>query len=95
MPATVKVLAFDYLRFGTLAGVLQKIAADATPDPRTGELGYSAIVVTDRAHLGTRAGDLAVAPGMLVEVDLKIGERTILAYLTDRIFRLKEAFREG
>jgi hypothetical protein len=32
---------------------------------------------------------------MLVEVDLKIGERTILAYLTDRIFRLKEAFREG
>lgn len=95
MPATVKVLAFDYLRFGTLEGVLQKIAADATPDPRTGELTYSVIVVTDRAHLGTHAGELAVAPGMLVEVDLKIGERTILAYLTDRIFRLKEAFKEG
>ena len=34
-------------------------------------------------------------PGMVVDVDLKIGERTILSYLTDRIFRLQEAFREG
>ena len=48
MPATVKVRAFDYLRFGTLDGVLQKVAADATPDPRTGELTYAVTVVTDR-----------------------------------------------
>ena len=34
-------------------------------------------------------------PGMVVDVDLKIGERTILSYLTDRIFRFREAFREG
>jgi hypothetical protein len=32
---------------------------------------------------------------MLVDVDLKVGERTVLSYLTDRIFRLGEAFREG
>ena len=32
---------------------------------------------------------------MVVDVDLKIGERTILSYLADRIFRLREAFREG
>ena len=56
MPATVKVRAFDYLRFGTLDGVLQKVAADATPDPRTGELTYAVTVVTDRAHLGARPG---------------------------------------
>ena len=36
-----------------------------------------------------------VSPGMAVDVELKVGERTILSYLTDRIFRLKEAFREG
>ena len=34
MPATVKVRAFDYLRFGTLEGVLQKVAADATQRTR-------------------------------------------------------------
>ena len=95
MPATVKVRAFDYLRFGTLEGVLQKVAADATPDPRTGELTYAVTIVTERAHLGAAAGEFDVAPGMVVDVDLKIGERTILSYLTDRIFRLQEAFREG
>jgi multidrug efflux pump subunit AcrA (membrane-fusion protein) len=94
-PATVKVRAFDYLRYGTLDGTLQKIAADATPDPRTGELTYAVTVVTGRAHLGPGPDEFAVAPGMLVDVDLKVGQRTILSYLTDRILRLREAFREG
>jgi membrane fusion protein, adhesin transport system len=71
------------------------VAADATPDPRTGELAYAVTVVTDRAHLGPVPGDLDVGPGMVVDVDLRVGERTILSYLTDRIFRLGEAFREG
>jgi multidrug efflux pump subunit AcrA (membrane-fusion protein) len=95
LKAAVKVRTFDYLRFGTLEGVLQKIAADAAPDPRTGELTYAVTVLIDRDHLGARAGDLAVTPGMVVDVDLKVGERTILSYLTDRIFRWGEAFREG
>ena len=33
---------------------------------------------------------------MAVEVELMVGGRTILSYLTDRIFRLQDAaFREG
>ena len=95
MPATVKVRAFDYLRYGALDGVLQKVAADAAPDPRTGELAYAVTVLTARGHLDQRAGELEVVPGMMVDVDLKIGERTILSYLTDRIFRFREAFRDG
>ena len=75
--------------------MLQKVAADATPDPRTGELAYAVTVVTDRDHLGAGPGELDVVPGMVVDVDLKVGERTILSYLTDRIFRFQEAFREG
>ena len=95
LKATVKVRTFDYLRFGTLDGVLQKIAADATADPRTGELAYAVTILTDSERLGTGSGALSVAPGMIVDVDLKIGERTILSYLTDRVFRWREAFREG
>lgn len=95
MPATVKVRAFDYLRFGTLEGSLEKVAADASPDPRTGELGYDVTVATARQRLGAEPGQLEVVPGMVVDVELKVGERTILSYLTDRIVRLGEAFREG
>jgi membrane fusion protein, adhesin transport system len=95
VPAKVKIRAFDYLRYGSLDGVLQKVAADAAPDPRTGELAYAVTILTDRGHLGRRPGELDVVPGMVVDVDLKIGERTILSYLTDRIFRFQKAFREG
>jgi len=35
-------------------------------------------------------------PGMIVDIELQVGERTILSYLTDRILRLREdAFRDG
>jgi membrane fusion protein, adhesin transport system len=95
MPAQVKVRAFDYLRFGTLEGTVRRVAADATPDPRTGALAYAVTVATDREHLGALPGDLDVAPGMVVDVELKVGERTILSYLTDRILTFGEAFREG
>jgi membrane fusion protein, adhesin transport system len=94
--ATVKVRAFDFLRYGTLEGRIERIAADATADPESGTYPYRIVVRTDRAELGTGENRLAVAPGMVVDVDLLVGERTILSYLTDRILRLREdAFREG
>ena len=40
-PAKVKVQAYDFLRFGTLAGTVERIAADAVVDPRDGRLGYA------------------------------------------------------
>lgn len=95
MAATVKVRAFDYLRFGSLEGRLEKVAADASPDTRTGELAYDVTVATTRSHFGSAPGELDVVPGMVVDVELKVGERTILSYLTDRIFKMGEAFREG
>jgi adhesin transport system membrane fusion protein len=95
-PAKVKVQAYDFLRYGTLAGTVERIAADAGVDPKTGALTYGITVRTDGAELGRGEDRFSVVPGMAVEVDLLVGERTILSYLTDRIFRLKEtAFREG
>ena len=82
MAATVKVRAFDYLRYGSLQGVLQKVAADATVDTRTGERLYDVTVVTSRSHFGSAPGELDVVPGMAVDVELKVGERTILSFLT-------------
>jgi HlyD family type I secretion membrane fusion protein len=95
-PAKVKVQAYDFLRYGTLAGTVERIAADATVDPKSGALTYGITVRTDGAELGKGEDRFSVVPGMAVEVDLLTDERTILSYLTDRIFRLKAtAFREG
>jgi HlyD family type I secretion membrane fusion protein len=94
--ATVKVRAFDFLRYGTLEGRVERIAADASVDPDSGTYPYRIVVRTDRAELGAGEHRLAVVPGMIVDVDLRGGERTILSYLTDRILRLREdAFRDG
>jgi hypothetical protein len=72
------------------------VAADATADPGdAGKLAYAVTVVTARDHLGARPGQHDVVPGMVVDVELKVGERTILSYLTDRVLRFGEAFREG
>ncbi|MDF1586722.1 HlyD family type I secretion periplasmic adaptor subunit [Marinimicrococcus flavescens] len=96
LTATVKVHAYDFLRFGSLSGRIARIAADAVPEPLTGNLSYPVTVVTDTARLGAAPGELEIAPGMVVDVELTVGERTILSYLTDRLFRTGEAaFREG
>ncbi len=95
-PVRVKVQAYDFLRYGTLSGSIERIAADAAVDPRTGAASYGITVRTDGAELGAGVDRVSVLPGMAVEVDLLVGERTILSYLTDRIFRVRAAaFREG
>jgi multidrug efflux pump subunit AcrA (membrane-fusion protein) len=95
-PAKVKVQAFDFLRFGALEGEVQKIAADATADRDDGTLRYGITVETAEAELSDGHNWHSVVPGMTVDVDFLVRERTILSYLTDRIFRLPdEVFREG
>jgi membrane fusion protein, adhesin transport system len=95
-PVKVKVHAFDFLRYGTLAGEIEQIDADAVIDPKSGALSYGIIVRTSSAELAEGLARVKVVPGMAVDVDLMVGERTILSYLTDRIFRLRDAaFREG
>lgn len=96
LAARVKVRTFDFLRHGTLDGRVIEVAADASPDPAGGAPSYVVRVVTDRQQLGSRPGELPLGSGMLVDVELKVGERTILSYLTDRLWRAKEAaFRQG
>jgi HlyD family type I secretion membrane fusion protein len=95
-PAKVKVQAFDFLRFGALDGAVQQIAADSSPDREDGALRYGIMIETDSAELTDGDTWHNVVPGMAVEVDLLVRERTILSYLTDRIFRVpSEAFHEG
>jgi HlyD family type I secretion membrane fusion protein len=96
LPATIKVRTFDFLRHGVLNGHVVKIAADASPEPGKGAPSYLVVIATDRDHLGPKPGDLEVAAGMVVDVEVKTGERTILSYLTERIWRVRDAaFRDG
>ena len=85
--AEIRVNTYDFVKFGTLKGTVSQIAADATEDPggQGDVFNYVVLVKTDRTHLGPEPDDQPVVPGMQVTADFKIGERTILSFLTDRV----------
>lgn len=85
--AEIRVNTYDFVKFGTLKGTVSQIAADATEDPGGdgAVFNYVVLVKTDRTHLGPEPTDQPVVPGMQVTADFKIGERTILSFLTDRV----------
>jgi adhesin transport system membrane fusion protein len=84
-PATVKIQTYDWVRHGTLKGVVSQISADAALDPKTNVTYFSILVNTDRNYLGSKPGDKPVLPGMTATVDLRLGERSILEYFLQRI----------
>ncbi|MGE0151812.1 MAG: HlyD family type I secretion periplasmic adaptor subunit [Reyranellaceae bacterium] len=94
-PASIKVQTYDWVRFGTLKGVVSQISADAALDAKTNVPYFVVLVNTDRNYLGAKPGERPVLPGMTATVDLHLGERSILQYFLQRIEgTIDSAFRE-
>lgn len=92
--AVVKISAYDYTLYGSLAGRLERIGADAVT-PEKGESFYVIGVRTDKAHLEKDGRILPIIPGMIAEVDILSGKKTIMQYLIKPITRMRhEALRE-
>ncbi len=96
MPATIKIRAYEFARFGAIEGTVEQISADAIAAETQGEPPSFAVrIATDQDQLAPD-GSLPVLPGMAVDVEIRIGERTVLSYFTDSLTRVKErAFKEG
>lgn len=94
-PARVKVRTFDFSKYGTLDGYVEQVSPDGFVDQQSGQVFYKVMVRTDRAWLGPGKGERPVTPGMQVDVDMITGHRSILSYLTDRMFAItSNALRE-
>ena len=95
MPARIKIRAYDYLKYGVLPGSVVRIAADATPEA-DGTPAFTVTIAAERQQLGLNEGERLLLPGMTVDVEFIAGRRTVLSYLTDRLWRTKDrAFSEG
>ncbi|WP_298256761.1 HlyD family type I secretion periplasmic adaptor subunit [uncultured Litoreibacter sp.] len=94
--ATVKLSAYDYTIYGTLAGKVQVISADTFKDERVadGDPHYKVLLSVDMEQLSARQKSVEIRPGMLAQVELHTGEKTILQYLTKPLYKSREAFRE-
>jgi adhesin transport system membrane fusion protein len=90
--AQVKFTAYDFSIYGGLEGVVEQINGDTTTDEK-GNSFYIVRVRTDRAVVGDK--DLPIIPGMVAEVHILTGKRTVMQYLLKPILRAKEnAFTE-
>lgn len=93
-PAVVKISTYDFVRYGTLAGTVIRVAPDAAASER-GEPYFPVTVETAASHLGDPAQPLPVTTGMQATVDIHTGSRTVIDYLVKPVLKLRaEAFRE-
>ncbi|MBF0461658.1 MAG: HlyD family type I secretion periplasmic adaptor subunit [Magnetococcales bacterium] len=92
--AEVKIDAFDYTKYGTMAAQVTHVSRDAIQDEKKG-LIYSVKVALDKATLVVEDKVVAPSAGMSVNVEIKTGERRIIEYiLSPLIQHQREALHE-
>ena len=94
-PARVRLTAYDFARYGSLEAHLVTIGADAVEDTQSGQLHYVMRVRTLGTLTDAAGQPLPVIPGMIADVDILTGQRSILDYFLRPVAKVKEkAFRE-
>lgn len=85
-PAMVKFTAYDFSIYGGLEGTLEHIGADSVMDEK-GNAFYTVRVRTNKAGFGD--ANLPIIPGMVAEVDILTGKKSVLTYLMKPVLRAK------
>lgn len=94
-PVTLRFAAFDSRTTPELTGRVRGISADALTDEATNQSFYRAEIVLEPGEMAKLGGRPAI-PGMPVEVFIRTGERTPLAYLIKPLAEyFNRAFRES
>jgi adhesin transport system membrane fusion protein len=93
LPARIKISAYDYAVYGSLPGEVTEISADTLSNEH-GDRFYR-LKVSVAKTLKQRS-DKPIYPGMTVNVDVVVGNRTPAEYLISPIRRFyQSAFREA
>ncbi len=93
-PAEIKVMAYEFTRYGIATGKVLEISA-STFETEKGLPYYKGKVSLDKNYVGDDPKSNRLIPGMTVEVDIITGKRSVMAYLLKPITRgLKTSFRE-
>lgn len=85
LEAMVKFTAYDFAIYGGLKADVENIGADSVVDDK-GNAFYIVRLRTREASLGQ---GLPIIPGMVAQVDILTGKKTVLAYLLKPVLRAK------
>ena len=84
--ALVKFTAYDFSVYGGLEATLEQIGADTITDDK-GNAFYIVRVRTTQSTIGESR--MPIIPGMVAEVDILTGKKSLLTYLMKPVLRAK------
>lgn len=85
LQAMVKFTAYDFAIYGGLEADVETIGADSVVDEK-GNAFYTVRVRTRKSSLGE---NLPIIPGMVAQVDILTGKKSVLSYLMKPVLRAK------
>lgn len=92
--AIVRLSAYDYAIYGSIRASIEQISADTLQGPR-GDYYYLVKLRTQENALHHKGNALPIMPGMLAQVDVLTGKKSVLSYLAKPLLRAKQdALRE-
>lgn len=96
LAATVKVTAYDSSIYGNLTGEVETVSPDTLQDEvKRDQYYYRVYVRTDSAELANKAGrKFPIVPGMVANVEIKTGQKSVMDYLIKPLNKVKESMRE-
>ena len=93
--AKISLTAYDPSKYGYLLGTLTKVSADTVFREETKSAAYSVNLSIDTEIFESNDVPVLIVPGMIAQVDIIRGERTILEYFWQPLAKIKDtAFRE-
>ena len=94
-PAKISLTAYDPSKYGYLLGNLTKVSADTVFREETKSSAYAVNLSIDTEIFESDEVPVSIVPGMIAQVDIIRGERTILEYFWQPVAKMKDtAFRE-
>lgn len=96
LPATVKVTAYDSSIYGDLTGKVEVVSPDTLQDEvKRDQFYYRVYVRTSKAELHNKSGkSFPILPGMVANVEIKTGQKSVMDYLMKPLNKVNEALRE-
>lgn len=82
----LKISAFDFAHYGALDGTLDLITATTFQD-KNGQRYYRARILLEKDYLTKGNEHVKILPGMIVEIGVITGKKTIFSYLFKPIHR--------
>ncbi|KAA0912257.1 HlyD family efflux transporter periplasmic adaptor subunit [Aquicoccus porphyridii] len=89
MPASVKITAYDFAVYGDLKGTVTQISENTVEEagPTGPQAFYRVMVTTEKNYLEAGGERYPIRPGMVSQVDIETGKRSVLSYLLRPLLR--------